>query len=186
MNTILKIGLGAGVIIGGYYLYRHFIKQKMSLKGIDFLIKEEGFKNKAYKDSKGILTIGVGHKIILPSENYLLNKTLTNSEVQQLLKKDLKRFEKVVNDSIIYPMSQNKFDSLVSLGFNIGESGFRTSSLAKRINSKMSNEEIIKAFLMWNKLSELINRRIKEARLFITGDYSNDLNLIDFNTYYRA
>jgi lysozyme len=186
VKTIYKIGLGVGLLGGLYFIYRHFIKQKMSLNGLDFLIKEEGFKNSAYKDSKGIWTIGVGHKIILPQESNLLTKTLTNSEVRQLLKKDLKRFEDVVNDSILFPLPQNKFDSLVSLAFNIGESGFKNSTLAKRINSKLDDTEIIKAFSMWNDKGLLINRRAMEARLFITGNYSNILNQIDLNSYYKA
>jgi lysozyme len=186
MKTIYKIGLGVGVLVGGYYLYRRFINQKMSLKGIDFLIGEEGFKNSAYKDSKGIWTIGIGHKIILPQEQYLLTKTLTNQEVQQLLRKDLEKFEKVVNDSIYFPLPQNKFDSLVSLGFNIGQSGFSSSTLVKDINSKLSNDEIIKAFSMWHNPNVLIPRRATEARLYITGNYSNTLNPIDLTTYYKA
>ena len=72
----------------------------VSQRGLDFIISEEGFKNKAYKDVKGLPTIGVGH-LILPTETHLLSKTLTNQEVRELLKKDIQRFEKCVNDAII-------------------------------------------------------------------------------------
>ena len=40
----------------------------------------EGKKNTAYKDSKGLWTIGVGH-LIKPSEQYLLHATLTDQQI---------------------------------------------------------------------------------------------------------
>jgi lysozyme len=171
MKTINKILIGAGLFVGAYYIYRKVIYQKMSLKGIDFLIAREGFRNAAYKDSKGLWTIGVGH-LIQPNENYLLTKTLTNNEVLQLLKKDITKYEKAVNDSILFPLSQNKFDALVSLAFNIGVEAFKTSTLSKRINSKLSPEEISSAFLMWNKPASVIGRRNLELNLYNTGNYS--------------
>lgn len=184
MKTIYKIGIGAGLLGLTYLIYRRMIAQKMSAKGIDFLIAREGFKNKAYKDSKGLWTIGVGH-LILPNESYLLNKVLTNQEVRELLNKDLPKYEAAVNDTILFPLPQNEFDALVSLCFNIGTEAFKKSTLAKRINSKLSKDEIINAFSMWNSKGLLVNRRALEARLFTTDNYSGWLAANDLNTYYK-
>ena len=56
---------------------------------LDFITKEEGARNKAYKDSKGLWTIGVGH-LIKADEQNLINATLTDEQVKELLKSDLK------------------------------------------------------------------------------------------------
>ena len=56
---------------------------------LDFIIKEEGARNKAYKDSKGLWTIGVGH-LIKADEQHLINTTLTDAQVEDLLKSDLR------------------------------------------------------------------------------------------------
>lgn len=183
MKLLYKIGIGAGLGIGLYFIYKAMTGKRMSLKGIDFLIQREGFKNKAYKDSKGYWTIGVGHKIMLPQENDLLTKVLTNFEVRELLKKDIKRFENAVNSSILLPINQNQFDALVSLAFNIGENGFKGSTLAKRINLKSNVNDLINGFMMWNSGGLLLSRRALEARLYTTGNYNNLLSPSDLLTY---
>ena len=66
---------------------------------LDFITKEEGFRNKAYKDSKGLLTIGVGH-LIKTDEEHLLNETLTDEQVKELLKSDLKWCSEAVESFI--------------------------------------------------------------------------------------
>jgi lysozyme len=185
MKLITKLLLAGVAGYGVYYIYKKTIAMKVSSKGLDFIMKEEGIRNKMYLDSVGKPTIGVGH-LILPTEKHLLTKTLTDLEVKNLFKKDIDRFEKAVNDSILIPMSQHQFDSLVSLAFNIGESGFKRSSLSKWINARMTNDEIIKAFSMWKNPPVLINRRAREARLYLTGNYSPQLASLDLNKYFKA
>jgi lysozyme len=183
MKNINKILIGAGVGLTAYYVYRFMISQKMSLEGMDFLMNREGFKNKAYQDSKGKWTIGVGHLIKQPSENYLMTKTLSNTEVMNLLKQDLPIYESAVNDAIMFPLPKNKFDALVSLAFNIGPTAFKNSTLAKRINSKLTDNDIIKAFLMWSDGGTLINRRALEARLFTANNYNDFMSPTDLFKY---
>lgn len=185
MKTIYKVLIGVGVAGGSYLLYKKLISMKVSSKGLDFIMKEEGIRNKMYLDSKGLPTIGIGH-LILPTEKHLLTKTLTDLEVKNLFKKDIARFEAAVNDAILIPIKQNEFDALVSLAFNIGESGFKKSTLAKRINLRTPDIDIIKAFSMWKNPSVLINRRAREARLYLTGNYSHPLASIDLNKYFKA
>ena len=45
--------------------YTHIEENIMAIakSTLDFITKEEGARNKAYKDSKGLWTIGVGHLI---------------------------------------------------------------------------------------------------------------------------
>lgn len=66
---------------------------KISEKGINFLIQEEGEVLKAYKCAAGVWTIGVGHTGADVKEGMLITK----EKSRELLKFDLRRFENAVN-----------------------------------------------------------------------------------------
>jgi len=132
---------------------------------LDFITKEEGFRNKAYKDSKGLLTIGVGH-LIKTDEEHLLNETLTDEQVKELLKSDLKWCSEAVESSVRVPLTQNQYDALYSLCFNIGETNFRKSTVVKKINEN-DLKGAADAILMWNKPAVLQKRRERERALFL-------------------
>ena len=132
---------------------------------LDFITKEEGSRNKAYKDSKGLLTIGVGH-LIKPDEQHLNTATLSDQEVKDLLKHDLKWCSEAVETSVKVPLAQNQFDALYSLCFNIGGTAFKNSTVVKRINAG-DMKGAADAILMWNKPAVLENRRKRERALFL-------------------
>ena len=132
---------------------------------LDFITKEEGARNKAYKDTKGLWTIGVGH-LIKDDEKNLINATLTNDQVEDLLRKDLKWCSEAVEGSVKVPLAQNQFDALYSLCFNIGATAFKNSTVVKKINSN-DVQGAADAILMWNKPAVLENRRKRERELFL-------------------
>ena len=132
---------------------------------LDFITKEEGARNKAYKDSKGLWTIGVGH-LIKADEQHLINATLTDEQVEELLKSDLKWCSEAVETSVKVPLQQHQFDALYSLCFNIGETNFRKSTVVKKINAN-DMQGAADAILMWNKPDVLVNRRKRERALFL-------------------
>ena len=127
--------------------------------------KEEGARNKAYKDSKGLWTIGVGH-LIKDDEKDLITANLTNDQVEDLLKKDLKWCSEAVETSVKVPLQQHQFDALYSLCFNIGGTNFAKSTVVKKINEN-DLQGAADAILMWNKPDVLINRRKRERALFL-------------------
>jgi len=132
---------------------------------LDFITKEEGFRNKAYKDSKGLLTIGVGH-LIKNDEQHLKDTTLTDEQVKELLRSDLKWCSEAVESSVRVPLTQNQYDALYSLCFNIGETNFRKSTVVKKINEN-DLKGAADAILMWNKPAVLQKRRERERALFL-------------------
>ena len=132
---------------------------------LSFITKEEGLRNKAYKDSKGLWTIGVGH-LIKPSEQHLLTTTLTDEQVEELLQSDLKWCSEAVENNVKVPLTQNQYDALYSLCFNIGETNFRKSTVLRKINEN-DLQGAADAILMWNKPEVLINRRKRERALFL-------------------
>jgi len=142
---------------------------KLSENGIRFIKREEGEVLKGYLDSKGLLTIGVGH-LVLPGEPYKLGVKITKEESDRLFRQDAVRFEECVNNVLlIHPIAQNKFDAMVSLAFNIGEAGFKRSRVLQFIN-KGNVAKAADAFYGWVKPPELKGRRTRERNLFLTPD----------------
>jgi lysozyme len=101
---------------------------KTSDAGLRFIADWEGLRLKMYDDGgKGIgnCTIGVGHLVHLgpcdgrASEAPFRNG-ITNDAAFELMRKDVQRFEDVVNRLARVPLNQNQFDALVDFSFNTG------------------------------------------------------------------
>jgi lysozyme len=165
--AVLMWILGVFAIIHITNRYTHIEENIMAIaqSTLAFITKEEGARNKAYKDSKGLWTIGVGH-LIKSSEQHLINATLTDEQVEELLRSDLKWCSEAVESSVKVPLTQNQFDALYSLCFNIGETNFRKSTVVKKINEN-DLKGAADAILMWNKPEVLVNRRKRERALFL-------------------
>jgi lysozyme len=186
VKTSSKIGIAALLLGGGFLAYRIYKRRDISKKGMRFLEGEEGgFQYKVMKDIYGIDTIGLGHVVIKPAENYLLTKTLTKPEAEKIFNKDLDIFENAVRQAVHVPLKKHQRDALISLAFNIGVQGFTTSLLVRVINTgKATPAQIIAGFSQWWSHGDLINRRAKEARLYLTGNYSNALSAADKSKYF--
>lgn len=140
---------------------------KISEKGIEFIIKEEGEKLTSYLCPAKIWTIGIGHT----GPDVKPNMAITREKSRELLKLDLRRFEKAVNTYIKQELKQAQFDALVSLSFNIGVGNFSKSTLARKINAKAPIVEIEKEFRRWvyaggKILPGLKARREREIKLY--------------------
>lgn len=133
---------------------------KTSQAGIDVIVKREGSRNKAYKDTKGIWTCGVGHTGPEVCEGLVW----TDQQVQTALQADLKASEDAVN-TVTYPLSQNQFDALVSFVFNVGVTAFNKSTMKKYINLGQLPLAIAE-FDKWNIPKEIIGRRMSEKKQF--------------------
>lgn len=138
----------------------------LSSHGKTVLIDREGKRNKAYKDSKGIWTIGVGHT----GPNVYEGLAWTNQQIEDAFTDDVKWAEDAVNKYVLVPLEQHQFDALVSMTFNIGEWGFFRSTCRRLLNEKLY-DLVPDAMMMWNKPPEIISRRRGEAEQFRTGAY---------------
>jgi lysozyme len=81
----------------------------------------EGVRTTAYKDTLNNWTTGVGHLIRLPDEEYLLEKELTEQEVDQIFTTDLNQAiddarKFISQDSI----PEEAFFVVVDMAFNLG------------------------------------------------------------------
>lgn len=148
----------------------------MNFKNFDFLKTQEGsIKDRqgnhiAYQDSGGVWTIGYGH-----TGTVRRGDTITEEQALALLDKDVEWAEKAVNSSLNgYSLTQNQFDALVSLTYNIGATGFKNSTVVKRIKVGDYNGAA-EALTWWNKVKGkvnkgLVSRRAREKQLFLTPD----------------
>lgn len=115
-----------------------FEGQNYQKKLFDFLTKEEGVRNKVYKDQAGFDTIGIGHKI-QKGEERLLSVTLSPKEIEDLFFLDIIKFEDAISKSVNVPLNDNQKVALVSLVFNIGTNAFQRSSLLRLLNQGKYN-----------------------------------------------
>lgn len=98
------------------------------------------------------------------------NTVWTQEQADARFLEDIAWVEECVNRVIKVPLTQQEFDALCSLCFNIGCSAFSGSTLAKRLND--SDYDAARGqFRVWNKqnhkeLAGLTKRRAAEAELF--------------------
>lgn len=143
---------------------------KISERGINFIKSEEGERLTAYQDIVGIWTIGVGHTGYVDNKPVSKGMKISQDKSRELLLKDLRRFEKTINDSVKVPLKQNQYDALVSLAFNIGEGAFARSTLVRKLNA-LDYQGASVQFLVWKnaggRVSKgLLNRRKREKGMF--------------------
>lgn len=135
---------------------------KISDAGLSLIIEREGSRNKAYLDSVGVWTIGVGHT----GPEVHAGLVWTDEQITEALRRDIERFEMAVNDAVLVELDQYQFDALVSFAFNVGAGAFRSSTLVRLLNAGRSVEEVAKQFDRWNIPPEIISRRNGEREQF--------------------
>ena len=134
----------------------------MSSNGLAKLEVREGKRNKAYLDTKGTPTIGVGHT----GPEVHLGLVWSDAQVEQALAEDIKWAEAAVN-KVTATLTQNQFDALVSFVFNIGASAFLKSTMFKLLN-KGEYELAALEFDKWHIPPEIVSRRDGEKAQFLS------------------
>lgn len=143
---------------------------KTSRQGIELVKQFEGFAPTAYICPAGKKTVGFGH-VVRPGES--IATPITQAQATGLLISDLAIAERAVESAVIVPLSQEQFDALVSLTFNIGAGAFAKSTLVKRLNEGKYHDAAAQ-FDRWvhagkKKLPGLVKRRKAEKDLFLEG-----------------
>jgi lysozyme len=146
-------------------------KRKTAQKGIELIKGFEELRLKAYLCPAGVVTIGYGHTN-QDGETFRLGQVITEEEAEQLLAKDLRRFENAVNSLVRVELSQNQFDAIVSFTFNLGGTTLRKSSVLRLLNENKMTEAA--NFLLRYKYADgkilrgLVRRRKAERDLFLS------------------
>lgn len=144
--------------------------KRLSDKGVAFIEHWEGLKLQAYRDSKGLPTIGIGTTRYPDGTKVKMGDTCTKAQAYEWFRFDVARFEAYVNRIIKVPLNQNQFDALLSLVYNIGETNFTDGSVDDKINANQ-NDAALKTWALYvnsggKKIDGLVNRRNAEIKLF--------------------
>jgi len=150
---------------------------KTSVRGMLAIINEEAVVLSTYKDSAGVLTIGIGHTAAAGEMAPKMGDRITIVQAFELFRKDLVKFERHVLASVKRPLKQHEFDALVGFDFNTGqiEGGTVDDKLdAGRIAAAMATlQQYDKAKVggKKKKLSGLDKRRDMEEAMFRHATY---------------
>lgn len=125
----------------------------------------EGCRLTAYQDNGGIWTIGYGK-----TDGVMQGMTCTQEEADSWLANDIRWAAAHVNQFIKVPITQNQFDAIVDLAYNLGVTAIGNSTLVHKFNSG-DIDGAAAEFLRWDKddsmvVQGLLNRRIAEKTLF--------------------
>lgn len=139
-------------------------------KGLALIKSFEKCRLQAYMPTpKDRPTIGWGST----GPDIKMGMTWTQAQADQRFAADLNKFERGVLLVIgATPTTQNQFDAMVSLAYNIGEDGFAKSSVA-RYHRAGDKKRAAASFALWNKqagkvLGGLVRRRAEEAKLYLS------------------
>ena len=151
----------------------------MSRKGYESLIEFEGAFGKVYDDlastsekraglidcysAQGTPTIGVGHVVYHTGSwekdecarfsNYFRSgDTMSQDDIIKLMKEDIPKYEKYVDDKLQVPITQEMYDSLVHMAFNTGQNASAFKKALEYTNLKQ-----------WENASEAIRNGPKRA-----------------------
>ena len=132
----------------------------------------EGCVLKPYHDPVGYPTIGYGHLLSrTPWEDLSQWEPLTQSQADDLLITDLKRFQASVHRLITMPITVCQEAALIDFAFNCGAANLQASTLRRVIN-RGDYAEAPKQFLRWVYargvyLRGLARRRQAEADMWL-------------------
>jgi lysozyme len=142
------------------------------------LIKEfEGFKDYAYIDTDGTPVIGYGLSRIggLPVQ---IGDRISPTQADAALNAHLREIDRELDEVIKVDLSDRQLSAVISLAYNVGVDGIKSSTLVEKINA----EDYVGAadeFLRWDKanmqgvllqMPGLTRRRAAERQLFLTSN----------------
>ena len=121
----------------------------------------------SYQDQRGVWTIAWGHTLgVVP---YM---TCTQADADAWFIQDTQAAVNGVTKALDIAVTQNQFDALVSLAFNIGVGAFNASTLLKDLNGGHV-QDAADQFLVWDHVNGvpnagLLRRRTAERALFLS------------------
>lgn len=128
--------------------------QHINDAGLELLKGRESLRLDAYRDQKGVWTIGWGHT----GPEVKPGLYITRERADELLRQDVASAEQAIRDLVLTPLSSNRFSALVCLVYNIGRGAFSTSTIRKCLNNadwKGASAQ----FPVWNKITCIEERK---------------------------
>ena len=152
------------------YVMIHFTitSIRTSEDGLNLIKRYEGCEPRMYYCPAGKATIGYGHLCIGKEKEYFKDKTMTEMEMTNLLKRDVGFAEAAIRRYVKVSLTQGQYDALVSFIFNLGAGAFRSSTLLRVLN-RGSYGECPRQINRWTRASGrvllgLVRRRAAEVQ----------------------
>jgi len=148
---------------------------------MDFIKIEEGaIKEKgepvlqAYDLGDGMITVGWGHAEKKSNSQFKVGEKITRTKAEELLLNDLTNAKNAVNsvfedweaDSIPFYVDQDMYDAMVSMAFNMGRGGFRSTNFIQLVKKGMYEEARDKILSTRISYPGHVKRRKKESEMF--------------------
>lgn len=108
---------------------------KTSVAGLKNIEGWEGRRNSVYRDPAGILSIGIGHRIV-PGDGLNAQSTINDATVDAIFANDIEDAENSIKSRVRVPLSQGQFDALTDFVFQFGDGKFATSTLLALLNAR--------------------------------------------------
>lgn len=150
---------------------------------VEFLKEEEKFRALAYKLGDGMVTIGYGHAEYINKSDIIPYKTRIDTvKAEEYLRQDIKKAEGGLNkildkweqDGLKHNITQNQYDAMISMIFNMGRTGFRRSDFIKKVKEgdmdAAHNQLLNTSSQLFKKFPGLKKRRQREAELFSSSE----------------
>jgi lysozyme len=148
---------------------------QMSPEGMNALLKKfEGCKLTAYRCPANVCTIGYGHTTSAGAPPVRDGMTITKQQADDILSRDLVKFETAVHNMLHQPLNQHQFDVLVDFAYNAGIGNLQSSTLLKKVNAAKF-DEVPAELMKWTKgggkvLPGLVRRRQAESAWWSSGE----------------
>ncbi len=143
---------------------------RVGTEGLALIKAFEGFSPRVYTCPAGWPTIGYGH-VVRPGEDFPAE--IDEAAAAALLARDVAGAEGAVRRLIAAPLTQARFDALVSFTFNLGGGALQASTL-RRVVNRGDHHRAPGEFRRWvhaggRRLPGLVRRRRAEAALYASG-----------------
>jgi len=165
------------ILIDSVSKYKEPSELHLSQDGWDHIRNEEKLRLKAYDLNDGHITIGYGHAQPETSSKYKVGKTITKEKANKLFREDVneaaegvkRMFRQWKEEGINVKVTQNQYDAMVSIAFNMGISSFRQTEFVQKIKKNQLDKaaELIKITGISDDFPGLETRRLKEYEIFI-------------------
>jgi lysozyme len=166
------------VLVQAIKKYKDPLTIRLSQSGWDHIRNHEKLKLQAYSIGDGMITIGYGHASPVDDSKYKIGDKISVKTANKLFIQDMniaaegvrRIFEEWKEQGINIKLTQNQYDVMVSLAFNMGIEGLRTSKFIQLIKKNKITRAAskIKTTGLRDNYSGLEERRKDEYKKFIS------------------
>jgi len=181
INYISNLNLNSSqksILIQNVDKFKDPLSFGVSKLAYEHIKNHEKLKLKAYTINDGKITIGYGHAEPIRNSKFKIGQEITEEKADELLNQDVKTayegvrriFKEWLQKGIKIKLTQSQFDVLVSLAFNMGIDGLRTSEFIQALKNKdlKAASELIKITGLRDGFAGLVDRREEEYNIFIS------------------